>query len=403
VLRSLKFACLLVLLIVPACRDKLPAHTLTPVKSPPALVTPSPAASVPDPASSQTPTSPLAPLATLPLPVAAPSPTASSTSPSLPAVITVSNTASLMEAARVVFSPWDQVLALAWSPGGEILAASAGENLHLLELPGLAERMHIELGVNAPGLAFSPEGQFLASGDRNGSLRTWRVATGELLLEIQAHQKPMSSATYSPDGQILASAGYDAVARLWDSSSGEKLNEMIGGTFAIPAIAFTPDGASLAIVNGEVIRLRDVASTRFVRTIVGEAPFFSIAFSPDGQLLASGDVANTIRLWDMGGQTSPATEVRESRQTLLGHSGRTGRPEALVWQLAFSPDGNLLASAGGDATVRVWQVDSGRLLTTLSGHTAAVTSVGFSPDGRWLSSGGLDGTVILWSAAPWDS
>jgi len=318
-------------------------------------------------------------------------------------VISAANAGSLTPAARLNFSPWDQVLALAWSPDGNILAASAGENLHILEVPDLAERMLIELQVNAPGLAFSPEGEFLASGDRNGSLRTWRVETGELLLEIQAHQKPMSSTMYSPDGRILASAGYDAVARLWDSSNGEKLNEMIGGTFAIPAIAFTPDGASIAIVNGEVIRLRDVATTRFVRTIVGEAPFFSIAFSPDGRLLASGDVANTIRLWDMGGQTSPATEVRESRQTLLGHSGRTGRPEALVWQLAFSPDGNLLASAGGDATVRVWQVDSGRLLTTLSGHTAAVTSVGFSPDGRWLSSGGLDGTVILWSAAPWDS
>jgi WD40 repeat protein len=314
-------------------------------------------------------------------------------------VISAVNAPALAPAAKRNFSPWDQVLALAWSPDGDALAASAGENLYLLAIPELDPRLSIALDVCAPALDFSPDGFLLASGDRSGSLRTWSIASGELQSQIQAHQKPVSSVSYNPDGSILASAGYDAVARLWDSSSGAELSEMIGGTFAIPAIAFTPDGASIAIVNGGIIRLRDTASTRFVRTIAGEAPFFSIAFSPDGRLLASGDVANTIQLWDMSTQTSPAIEIRQSLLTLTGHAGRSGRPEALVWQVAFSPDGSLLASAGGDKTVRVWEVKSGRLLATLEGHSEAVTSVAFSPDGRRLASGGLDGAVILWSAA----
>jgi WD40 repeat protein len=388
--------CLLLLVGVCACRGKLPATTATAYPDAPASsTTPKAEQTSAAPASSTAlPASPTPQgLPTTPAPAASPDP------PPLPALISAGNAGALTPAAKQTFSPWDQVLALAWSPQGDALAASAGENLYLLSIPDLAERQRIALDVCAPALDFRPDGQLLASGDRNGRLRTWLAASGELQGEILAHQKPVSAVSYNPDGSILASAGYDAVARLWDSSSGAELSEMIGGTFAIPAIAFAPDGDSIAIVNGGVIRLRDTVSTRFVRTIAGETPFFTIAFSPDGRLLASGDVANTIQLWDLRAQTSPAIEIRQSLQTLTGHAGRIGRPEALVWQVAFSPDGSLLASAGGDETVRVWEVASGRLLATLTGHTQAVTSVAFSPDGRWLASGGLDGAIILWNAA----
>ncbi len=292
------------------------------------------------------------------------------------------------------------MLKLVWSPDGKILAVSAGEVLHLLESDDLGENLKIEMSSWAPDLTYAPDGHSIAVVDRDGVLRVWDAASGELVQTIQAHQKSASGVAYSPDGSLLATAGYDAMARLWELPGGEKLGEMIGGTFAVPAIAFTPDGASLAIVNGNIIRLRDVGTGRFVKTIAAGSPLFTIAFSPDGRSLASGDVANTVQLWDMASDASPSVEIRQSNYTLAAQDGPVSGYDALVWQVTFSPDGSLLAAACGDGAIRIWEVESGSLATTLSGHSRAATSAAFSPDGRWLVSGGLDGRIILWGIMP---
>lgn len=289
---------------------------------------------------------------------------------------------------------------IVWSPDGNSLAVSAGEKIHLLASSDLDDKLEIEMDSWAPDLAYAPDGHSLAAADRDGLLRIWDAASGELIQTIQAHQKSASGVAYSPDGALLATAGYDAMARLWALPSGEKRGEMIGGTFAVPAIAFTPDGASLAVVNGNIIRLRDVGSQRFVKTIATENPLFTISFSPDGRTLASGDVANTVQLWDMTNEVSPAVEIRQSVYTLIAQEEPVSGPKALVWQVTFSPDGTLLAAASGDGKIRIWDVESGSLVATLAGHSKAATSVAFSPDGRWLASGGLDGKVILWGVKP---
>ena len=306
--------------------------------------------------------------------------------------------------AEVRFEPWELVQAIDWSPDGELLAVSAGPNIYLYSAQDLDRLAVFEAGSLTHSLAFSPDGRRLAAGSRDGRLRLWEVlsilprnAFGEPVMVLEAHKKGVNCLAFSLDGLHLASGGNDAVVRLWDVATGEMLSMVIGGTYAVPGIAFEPKEAGLAIINGDVVRFREVESGRIIGTLRADAWLYSLAFHPDGELLAVGDGANTIWLWPVAAASSTSPDAGLQPVLFTGTTALTGSP-ALVWKLAFSPDGRLLASAVGDGMLYLWDVFEAELVGSITAHDGGTTSLAFSPDGHRLASGGLDGKLRLWGA-----
>ena len=153
-------------------------------------------------------------------------------------------------------------------------------------------------------------------------------------------------------------------------------------TDSLSNMTVIPNGGLIGVVFSNLIQLRDPHFGTLHATLTHDSPVNSIAFNPDGSLLASASADNVVRLW------IPDTETLQA--TLHGHT-------ASVLSVAFSSDGSLLASGSADGTIRIWIPDTETLQATLHGHTASVLSVAFSSDGLLLASGSANGTVRLWN------
>jgi hypothetical protein len=141
----------------------------------------------------------------------------------------------------------------------------------------------------------------MASASQDKTVKLWDTASGQPLCTLSGHSDMVWSVAFSPDGQILASGGNDKTIKLWDVASGRKLRSLSEPTNWILSVAFSPDGKMLASASdNNTIKLWDVASGRELRTLRGNTGVvFSIAFSPDSRALASGGKDGTTREWDV--------------------------------------------------------------------------------------------------------
>jgi WD40 repeat protein/predicted Ser/Thr protein kinase len=344
----------------------------------------------------------------------------------------------------------DTVCSAAFAPNPNTLVTGGGggedhTTAKVWDLTSASGPLTLTNGPSVWTVAFSTNGQSLATGGYDGTTRIWNVINGNLERKLPGHTAAVYSVAFSPDRPRLATGSADGTARVWDLNDGRTTLVFTNHSAAVNSLAFSPDGRWIATGSADkTVKVWEASTGRVQATFARHgASVRAVAFSPRGDWIVSAGEENTNswpRIWDPSNArelrqlassrlpTFPTLAVPDSNRWIvslavspngrrvaatrwigLAHpvwdatSGehildlKANNPE--VWSIAFSPDGQRLATGSMDTLVRVWDASSGREMLTLRGHGRGVRSVAFSPDGIRIASGSLDGTAKVWTAA----
>jgi WD40 repeat protein len=321
------------------------------------------------------------------------------------------------------------VLSIALSQNRELLATGIDQDIILWQTqesrPSLILSGH-KAWVMA--VAFSPNGQLIASGSNDQTIRLWDVETGQCLKTLRGHNSRVQSLVFSEDSQIIASGSNDTTIRLWDIETGECLQVLQGHYRRILSICFnvkygliisssedetirfwqidtgdcvrvleikvnwmyamkmSPDNETLVTASdGNQIKFWEIKTGKYLQTIIEPSEqVWTLALSQNGEQLATGSNDHTIRIWDM--QTGECIKVLQEHHHL-------------VWWVAFNSDSETLISVSQDQSIKFWDIASGQCLKTLDAYSNWVSFVAFSPNGETLVSCSEDRLVRLWNVA----
>jgi WD40 repeat protein len=287
-------------------------------------------------------------------------------------------------------------------------------------------------GAPVTAVAIAPDGSWLASADKDGSVLVWDVGTGRLRAALAGHTSEVTGVVIAPDGSWIATASGDG-AEIWDAATGRRRAALTGHLGPVYAAAIAPDGSWIATAGRDkTVRVWDATTGRQRATLTGlHAPANMVVIAPDGSWIAAADVDGAMQVWDAAtgqqraalarhalavpasGMTAvavapdsswfAAADVHWTMQvwnaaTGLQHVTLAGY-DASVTTIVVAPDGSWIAANGGGGPVRVWDAASGRQRATLTGHIGSVNAMAVAPDGSWIATAGEDQTVRVWNVA----
>ncbi|MDZ7959642.1 MAG: serine/threonine-protein kinase [Aulosira sp. DedQUE10] len=279
----------------------------------------------------------------------------------------------------------DWIDSLAISADGETLASgSADKSIKIwnLKIGALKTTLSLHSDV-VNSVAISRDGKTVVSGSKDGTIKIWNLPTGTLKATLKRSEERVNSVVISPDGQTLVSAGGEKKIKIWNLQTGELKNTLTGHKKSVMALAISADGQTLVSGSADsTIKIWNLQTGELKNTLTGHKDvIFAVAITPDGKTLASGSYDRTIKIWNLltGALKNTLTEHRYA-----------------VSSVAISPDGQTLASGSWDNTIKIWNLQTGVLRTTLTGHSDLVYTVAISPDGQTLVSGSKDKTIKIW-------
>lgn len=273
------------------------------------------------------------------------------------------------------------IFAAVQAKGTVLLADSTGGSRLAELLTGKVKRKSEGQPVERPLQVYSADGQFVAlvGEEKEGAVRICEGATGKELCVLKG-VTAAGHAAFSPDGKRLAILhGENASLGLFDTKTGEQVMPL---SARADGLLFTPDGRSLLAMqsSGQALLIELATGKVRFRFQASFGDMHMMAVSPDGKLLV-GAAGEILRVWNLS--------TGKIQRGLVGHT-------ADVTAVAWSHNGNKLASASVDGQVRVWDLAKGESLQVFSGHRDAVHCLAFAPDSKLLVSGSADGTALVW-------
>ncbi len=287
----------------------------------------------------------------------------------------------------------DFINAIAYLKGGATIVSggsrldSSNRRIGVIALSDAATGRPVRQFVNPTdevlAIATTPDGALLATCDGQRFVKLWNLQGDRPPRTIQGHEERVESLAFSPDGQTLATCGA-GIVRLRDVATGVLIGSMRADEEeCLNVVVFSRDGARLAAVgNSGVLRVWDVASGRLLLNVrAGQGSINSLALSPDGRIIATAGEDGTVRFWNA--VTGISIKVFRPPHLLRDRLD----PEALWGPIAFSPDGSVLAAVLFGGEVRLWDTQTCRVMRNIGADDLHLLTAAFSPDGRRLATG----------------